>query len=155
MRDGGVIGPHALGGFGFDADARWGNIQQGGDPKVIDDYRRLPVAPRRLAVAADRGGFVTRLEAEPIGRAAMLLGAGAIGASAVHALWQAYLTTGVLIGIGSGGIGLATGSVIAARWFETRRGLAIGIASGVRTFYLLGQADDDAVALNLGTAPRS
>jgi MFS family permease len=62
--------------------------------------------------------------------ALMLLGAGAIGASAVHALWQAYLTTGVLSGIGSGGIGLATGSVIAARWFETRRGLAIGIAAG-------------------------
>jgi MFS family permease len=62
--------------------------------------------------------------------ALMLLGGGAIGASAVHALWQAYLTTGVLIGIGSGGIGLATGSVIAARWFETRRGLAIGIAAG-------------------------
>jgi MFS family permease len=62
--------------------------------------------------------------------ALLLLGGGAIGASAVHALWQAYLTTGVLIGVGSGGLGLATGSVIAARWFDTRRGLAIGIAAG-------------------------
>ena len=59
-----------------------------------------------------------------------LLGMGAIGASAIHTLWQAYLTTGVLMGLGSGGLGLATGSVIAARWFERRRGLAIGIAAG-------------------------
>ena len=59
-----------------------------------------------------------------------LLGAGAIGASAIHTLWQAYLTTGVLMGVGSGGLGLATGSVIAARWFESRRGLAIGVAAG-------------------------
>jgi pyrimidine-nucleoside phosphorylase len=50
--------------------------QQGGDPRVVDDYRRLPVATKRLTVTADRAGFVTRLEAEPIGRAAMLLGAG-------------------------------------------------------------------------------
>ena len=69
--------------------------------------------PRRVAVVA-----------------LLLLGGGAIGASAVHALWQAYLTTGVLIGVGSGGLGLATGSVIATRWFEARRGLAIGIAAG-------------------------
>jgi MFS family permease len=59
-----------------------------------------------------------------------LLGLGAVGASMVHALWQAYLTTGVLMGVGAGGLGLATGSVIAARWFESRRGLAIGIAAG-------------------------
>jgi MFS family permease len=59
-----------------------------------------------------------------------LLGVGAIGASAIQTLWQAYLTTGILMGIGSGGLGLATGSVIAARWFESRRGLAIGIAAG-------------------------
>jgi predicted MFS family arabinose efflux permease len=59
-----------------------------------------------------------------------LLGVGAIGAAAIQALWQAYLTTGILMGIGSGGLGLATGSVVAARWFESRRGLAIGVAAG-------------------------
>ena len=62
--------------------------------------------------------------------AVVLLGGGAIGASAVQTLWHAYLTTGILMGIGSGGLGLATGSVIAARWFESRRGLAIGVAAG-------------------------
>ncbi|MFL5341003.1 MAG: thymidine phosphorylase [Gemmataceae bacterium] len=50
--------------------------QQGGDPRVIDDYRRMPVAAKRYLVAAERTGFILRLEAEPIGRAAMLLGAG-------------------------------------------------------------------------------
>ena len=59
-----------------------------------------------------------------------MLGVGAIGAASIGALWQLYVTTGVLMGIGSGGLGLATGSVIAARWFEARRGLAIGIAAG-------------------------
>jgi MFS family permease len=59
-----------------------------------------------------------------------MLGVGSIGAAAVSALWQLYLTNGVLLGIGAGGLGLATGSVIAARWFEARRGLAIGIAAG-------------------------
>jgi MFS family permease len=62
--------------------------------------------------------------------ALLLLGGGAIGAAAVHALWQLHVTIGVLMGVGAGGLGLATGSVIAARWFETRRGLAIGIAAG-------------------------
>jgi predicted MFS family arabinose efflux permease len=61
--------------------------------------------------------------------ALLLLGGGAIGAAAVHALWQLHVTIGVLMGIGAGGLGLATGSVIAARWFETRRGLAIGVAA--------------------------
>lgn len=49
---------------------------QGGDPTVIDDYRRLPAAPRRTLVRAERSGFINRLHAEMIGRATMLLGAG-------------------------------------------------------------------------------
>ena len=50
--------------------------------------------------------------------ALLVLSGGAIAAAGIHALWQVYLTTGVLMGIGAGGLGLATGSVIAARWFE-------------------------------------
>jgi pyrimidine-nucleoside phosphorylase len=49
---------------------------QGGDPHVVDDYRRLPAAPSRQMVAADRAGYLTRLDAELIGRASVLLGAG-------------------------------------------------------------------------------
>jgi pyrimidine-nucleoside phosphorylase len=49
---------------------------QGGDPSVIDDYARLPSAPDVEVVTAPRSGFVTGLEAENVGRAAVALGAG-------------------------------------------------------------------------------
>jgi pyrimidine-nucleoside phosphorylase len=49
---------------------------QGGDPRVVDDYSRLPSAPDRAVVTAPRGGVVAGLEAERIGRAAVALGAG-------------------------------------------------------------------------------
>jgi pyrimidine-nucleoside phosphorylase len=49
---------------------------QGGDPAVVDDYRRLPAALHRESWPAARAGFVTKLDAELIGRAAMALGAG-------------------------------------------------------------------------------
>ncbi len=49
---------------------------QGGDPRVIDDYARLPSAPDVEVVTAPRSGFVTGLEAENVGRAAVALGAG-------------------------------------------------------------------------------
>ena len=49
---------------------------QGGDPRVIDDYGRLPSAPDVEVVTAPRSGFVTGLEAEQVGRAAVALGAG-------------------------------------------------------------------------------
>ncbi len=50
--------------------------QQGGDPRVIDDYARLPAAPQRAVFSADRSGYITSLDAELIGRATMVLGAG-------------------------------------------------------------------------------
>jgi pyrimidine-nucleoside phosphorylase len=49
---------------------------QGGDAAVVDDYSRLPVAGRRTPLAAGRSGYVARLDAERIGRAAVALGAG-------------------------------------------------------------------------------
>jgi pyrimidine-nucleoside phosphorylase len=49
---------------------------QGGDPGVVDDYRRLPQAAQRHTVRADRAGFVTSVDAMPVARAAMALGAG-------------------------------------------------------------------------------
>ncbi len=50
--------------------------QQGGDPKVVDDYKRLPAAPNRAVFPAERSGFIKRLDAELVGRATMVLGAG-------------------------------------------------------------------------------
>jgi pyrimidine-nucleoside phosphorylase len=50
--------------------------QQGGDPHVVEDYGRLPAAPERHVVTAPRTGFLTSLDAELIGRASVVLGAG-------------------------------------------------------------------------------
>ena len=49
---------------------------QGGDPRVVDEYQRLPQAPERHLVTATRGGFLTTLDAELVGRASVALGAG-------------------------------------------------------------------------------
>jgi pyrimidine-nucleoside phosphorylase len=49
---------------------------QGGDPRVVDDYGCLPAAPDRHDVTAPRSGYVSALQAELIGRAAVALGAG-------------------------------------------------------------------------------
>ena len=49
---------------------------QSGDPRVIDDYSRLPAAPDRHDVTAPQAGYVSALHAELIGRAAVSLGAG-------------------------------------------------------------------------------
>jgi pyrimidine-nucleoside phosphorylase len=50
--------------------------QQGGDPRVIDDYSRLPTAPKTVTIAAPRCGYLTAVDAEKVGVAAMRLGAG-------------------------------------------------------------------------------
>jgi thymidine phosphorylase len=50
--------------------------QQGGDARIVDDYSRLPSAPEQAAFTARRSGYVTHLDAEFIGRATMVLGAG-------------------------------------------------------------------------------
>ena len=49
---------------------------QGGDPRVVDDYGRLPAAPERSTVLASRSGYVGRIDADLIGRASVVLGAG-------------------------------------------------------------------------------
>ena len=59
-----------------------------------------------------------------------LLGLGSLGAAMIQHLWQLYLTVGVLMALGAGGVALSTGSTVIARWFEARRGLALGLAAG-------------------------
>ena len=43
---------------------------------MIDDYSRLPAAPHREIVRAERAGYCHGFEAERVGRAAVVLGAG-------------------------------------------------------------------------------
>jgi pyrimidine-nucleoside phosphorylase len=50
--------------------------QQGGDLRVADDYESMPSAPHREVVRATRSGFVHGFEAERVGRATVVLGAG-------------------------------------------------------------------------------
>ncbi|KRE54318.1 pyrimidine-nucleoside phosphorylase [Paenibacillus sp. Soil522] len=49
---------------------------QGGDASIADDPARLPQAPVIAPVKAEASGFVNTIEAEQLGLAAMLLGAG-------------------------------------------------------------------------------
>lgn len=49
---------------------------QGGDISQADDPSELPSASFSLQVKAPKAGYIQRLEAEPIGLASMLLGAG-------------------------------------------------------------------------------
>lgn len=49
---------------------------QGGDASIADDPSKLPQAPIIIEVTAEGSGFVNAIEAEQLGLAAMLLGAG-------------------------------------------------------------------------------
>jgi thymidine phosphorylase len=50
--------------------------RQGGNPRVVDDYTLMPVAPDRDPLAAWQDGVVARIPAGAIGRASHALGAG-------------------------------------------------------------------------------
>ncbi len=62
---------------------------QGGDARVIDDYGLLPHARHQRKLLASRSGFVQTIDAEAIGHASMLLGAG-----------RARLDTPIDLGVG-------------------------------------------------------
>jgi pyrimidine-nucleoside phosphorylase len=49
---------------------------QGGDPRAIEDSTRLPQARATVDVVAPQDGFVTRIDTEAVGLAAVALGAG-------------------------------------------------------------------------------
>ena len=48
----------------------------GGNPNIVDDYSLLPTAKNSITILSTNTGFVGRIEAEEIGKAAMILGAG-------------------------------------------------------------------------------
>lgn len=62
--------------------------------------------------------------------ATALLGAGALATAQVGALWHLYLTAGIVTALGAGGMAMSVAASLAARWFDTRRGLVLGIAGG-------------------------
>ncbi len=57
-----------------------------------------------------------------------LMGIAALASSLVTQLWHVYVASGILMALGAGGASLTTAIPLAARWFDKRRGLVIGIA---------------------------
>jgi pyrimidine-nucleoside phosphorylase len=49
---------------------------QGGDPRTIDDPKRLPQAQQSMAVLSEKSGFLTSIQCEEIGTACVILGGG-------------------------------------------------------------------------------
>ncbi|HEU5139575.1 MAG TPA: pyrimidine-nucleoside phosphorylase [Bacillales bacterium] len=49
---------------------------QGGDPEIVENFDRLPQAIYHIDLKADQDGYIENIEAESVGVAAMLLGAG-------------------------------------------------------------------------------
>jgi len=49
---------------------------QGGDVAMIEDYSKLPAAKKTDTLKADRDGYISKIDCEEIGLAAMMLGAG-------------------------------------------------------------------------------
>lgn len=49
---------------------------QGGDKRVVDDYSLLPTAKTILPIKSPKSGYISKIEAEEVGMAAMILGAG-------------------------------------------------------------------------------
>ena len=62
---------------------------QGGDPKVIEDYRLLPTAEHQREILSSKAGYVQAVDTEAVGHASMLLGAG-----------RARLDTEIDLGVG-------------------------------------------------------
>jgi pyrimidine-nucleoside phosphorylase len=90
---------------------------QGGDPRVIDDYGRLPSAPDEDRILAPTAGFVS-LEPESIGRAAVALGAG-------RATLEEAIDPGVGVEIvARAGAQVAAGDVVLLVHHRAGRGLA-------------------------------
>ena len=59
---------------------------------------------------------------------ALLAGAVAL-TTRMHTEWQLVLLWGVLVGTGTGVTSLVLAAIVATRWFDTRRGLVVGLLS--------------------------
>src|SRR5947209_11314434 len=59
--------------------------------------------------------------------ALLIVVSGLVASLAMTKVWHLMLLWGVVIGIGTGMTALVLGATIAARWFNARRGLVVGI----------------------------
>ncbi len=85
---------------------------------------------------------------------AFIGGLGLALTSQINSLWQLYVTYGIIFGVGeSAGFTIATSTT--ARWFNKRRGLALGIVasgSGLGTMIMAPAAERLIVAFGWSTA---
>ena len=72
----------------------------------------------------DRYGFIV-----PALVGAVMVGMGGILASGIDAAWQLYLIYGIMFGLSGQGSLAAPAMANVARWYDRRRGMAVGIAS--------------------------
>jgi thymidine phosphorylase len=49
---------------------------QGGDPRTIDDPKKLPQAQHTMILSSPKGGYLTALQCEQVGTACVILGGG-------------------------------------------------------------------------------
>jgi sugar phosphate permease len=59
--------------------------------------------------------------------AMLLIVGGIVLAARMTALWELWLTWGLMVGLGSGMTALVVGASVANRWFAARRGLVVGL----------------------------
>ncbi len=62
-----------------------------------------------------------------VAAALIMISAGLIGSIFMTEEWQMVALWGVVIGLGTGMTALVLGATVAARWFEKRRGLVVGL----------------------------
>lgn len=62
-----------------------------------------------------------------VAAALIMISAGLIGSIFMTEEWQMVALWGVVIGLGTGMTTLVLGATVAARWFEKRRGLVVGL----------------------------
>ena len=103
-----------------------------------------------IAIGAPFGVVIGRLLDGPWAHRVALLevllcGLGYLLASTMQSIWQLYVYLGFLLGAGFAG-GYIIPTTVVARWFEDKRGLAVGVVlSGTGVGYLVGPL----VAVNL------
>jgi MFS family permease len=101
------------------------------------------VASLSLFLYGAVGPFVGRLADRwgprgVLAAAMVVLGIGTLGSAAVTNLRQFYATAGFVTSIGAGGAALSVAASAIVRWFDARRGLALGVAgAGVAAGQLL------------------
>lgn len=102
--------------------------QQGGDPKVIDDYAKLPHTKDRTNVTAPQAGYITSMDAEKVGVAVRILGGGrnraeddidhAVGAIVRAKPGERVAAGGTVFEVHYSGAGLAEALALLERAFE-------------------------------------